>query len=336
MGVELGSLVLGEKKDISSFAERAIAIDAHNTLYQFLSIIRQPDGTPLMDNEGRITSHLSGLFYRTANLVEAEIKPVYIFDGVPPVLKSSTIEGRVKIRNKAREEWLTAIEAGDIELARMKAQQASHLTKEMVEEAKELLNYLGIPWIQAPSEGEAQASYMNKIGKVWATASQDYDSLLFGAKILIRNLTITGKRKLPRRKEYVQIFPEEIVLENLLLNLGITNEQLIEIGILIGTDYNEGIKGIGPKKALKLLKEFGSLEKIFKEKGWFIDGYEEIKRIFSQPEVTNKFEFSLKAPCFEKVKEYLCEKHNFSEDRVESALKKFPEEKKQITLDKWF
>lgn len=338
MGVDLGDIILKENRKLTDFQGKIIAIDAYNALYQFISIIRQPDGTPLKDAYGRITSHLSGLFYRTANLAEIGIKVVYVFDGVPHKLKLQTLEGRADIREKAAVEWKEALERGDIETARTKAMQSSKLTKEMVEEAKKLLEFLGVPYINAPSEGEAQASYMALNKDVHCTASQDFDSLLFGTPVLVRNLAITGKRKLPKKNIYVDVGIEEISAENVLHSLEITKEQLIAIGILVGTDYNSGIKGIGPKKALKLIKKHGNLENVLKAIGEKIEHYDEIRNIFMSPEVTNNYKLQWYEINGGKVKEFLCKEYSFSEERVENALKKLQvpkEEKMQKSLEEW-
>jgi len=335
MGVDLKDIILRENRKLGDFQGRTIAIDAYNSLYQFISIIRQPDGTPLTDSNGVVTSHLAGLLYRTANLVEAGIKPVYVFDGKPSPLKMTTLENRGAVRNKAAEEWKKALEEGDIEKARTKAMESSRLTADMVDEAKALLDALGIPFIQAPSEGEAQASHMVKKGDVYAVGSQDFDVLLFNAPVLIRNLTITGKRKMPGKKVYVNVEPEEIRTENVLKNLGITVEQLVDIGILVGTDFNEGIKGIGPKKALKLIKEHKNLENVLRNTGWEIRDYEDVRKIFLEPRVTNDYKIEWGSIDENVVKEFLCILHDFSEDRVENALKKF-QIKSQKSLEEWF
>ena len=339
MGVELGDILIKKEIKFAELKGRVVAIDGYNTLYQFLSIIRQPDGTPLMDSNGRVTSHLSGLFYRTTNYVSEGIKPVYVFDGKPPKLKMRTLNKRMKIRHKAMEEWEKAKEEGNEELARMKAQQASFLTKDMVNEAKMLLDYMGIPWVQAPSEGEAQASYMAKKGDAYAAASQDYDSLLFGAPHLVRNMAITGRRKLPRKRIYVEIRPEIINLDENLKALNVRREQLIDMGILVGTDFNPGIKGIGAKTALKLIKKYGTLEAVLSAKNLKIENYQEIQEFFMNPPTTNEYKLQWKDPSEEKLLEFMCEEHNFSEERVRSALEKinaFKAVRAQKSLDTWF
>ena len=170
MGVDISDIIEAKEIEMEDIKNKSIAIDGYNTLYQFLSIIRQPDGTPLMDEKGRITSHLSGLFYRTVNIMEAGIKPVYVFDGKPPELKQKTLEERNERRKISEEEWKKALEEGDVEKARLYAQASSRLTKEMVEDSKKLLDLMGVPWVQAPSEGEAQAAYMAIKGDVYAAA----------------------------------------------------------------------------------------------------------------------------------------------------------------------
>ncbi|MEM3824316.1 MAG: flap endonuclease-1, partial [Candidatus Bathyarchaeia archaeon] len=261
MGVNLRDIVPKTVVRLEDLSGKSIAIDAYNALYQFLAIIRQPDGTPLKDSSGRITSHLSGLLYRTSNLVELGIKPIYVFDGVPPALKEAEIKRRMKAKEEALVKYEQALREGKIEEARMYAQATSSLKDYMAEDSKRLLDLMGIPWIQAPSEGEAQAAHVVKRGDADYCASQDYDSLLFGAPRLVRNVTISGRRKLPGKNVYIEVEPEVIELEQVLKECGITHEQLIDVGILVGTDFNpEGIKGLGPKTALKLIKEYGSLE----------------------------------------------------------------------------
>lgn len=324
MGVDLKPLVIAKEISLHELKGKVVAIDAYNTMHQFLSIIRQRDGTPLKDSKGRITSHLSGLLYRTANLVEEGIKPVYVFDGKPHPLKLKTLEERKAIREEAKEEWLAALQAGDIKEAFKKAVRTSSVDKEKVEEAKKLLDALGIPYVDAKSEGEAQAAYMNANGDVDAVASQDYDSLLFGSSLLIRNLAITGKRKLPDKQIYVDISPEEIELEKILEKNGISREQLIDIAILIGTDFNEGVKGIGPKKALQLIKEYKNIENLIKlKKIPEMENYEDVRKIFLEPEINENYEIEWKEVDEDAVIDLLCNEHQFNEERVRNALEKY-------------
>ena len=338
--MNLRGLLSFRQISLQELSGRTIAIDAMNTLYQFLAIIRQPDGTGLMDRRGNVTSHLSGVFYRTINLLEAGIKPVYVFDGEPPELKSETVEERRRIRQEAARKWEEALERGDLEEARKFAQSSTSLTDEMVEESKRLLEAMGVPYVQAPSEGEAQASYMARKGDVWGVASQDYDSLLYNSPYLVRNLTISGRRKLPGKNVYVKVEPELVSLDENLRELGITREQLIGIGILLGTDYNEGVKGIGVKTALKLIREKGSIEKVVEEKKIVIEpSVEQIKQLFLNPKVTDDYEIRWKPVDRDKVFSILCDEHDFSRERVQKALERVREEERtraQSRLEQFF
>ena len=339
MGIILSDIVSPERRTLEDFSGKILAIDAFNTLYQFLAIIRQPDGTPLMDGQGRVTSHLSGLIYRLSNFVAAGIKPVFVFDGEPPRLKARTIESRVEVKARAEREWKEAVEIGDLATARTKAMQTSRLTRDMVDQANRLLGLLGVPCVQAPSEGEAQASAMARAGSAYAAASQDYDSLLFGSPRLVKNLAITGRRKLPRKEVYVDVQPEEIGLEATLAALGITREQLVDMALLIGTDFNEGVRGIGPKKALALIKKHGSLDPALADLHIDIESKEEVRRIFLEPRVLSEVTVEFRDPDADGVRRMLCDEFAFSRDRIDQALAKFAEARgaqKQKSLDTWF
>jgi len=327
MGVNIGDLFKEEKISFSDLSDNVIAIDAYNVLHQFLASIRQRDGTPLKNSRGEITSHLSGLFHRTANLVEARIKPVYAFDGKPHPLKAKTLEDRHKRKEIAEKEWKEALEAGDLEKAKSKAQQTSRLTDEMIQQSKQLLTALGIPYVQSPSEGESQASYMVKKGDAYAVGSQDYDCLLVGSPRLVRNLTSADKRKLPGKEAYAKIYPKLIRLEPNLKSMGITQRQLVDMAILIGTDFNDGVKGIGPKKSLDLIKKTGNIKKALKsikttEKP-SSDTIQQIQKIFLEPDVTDDYSLKWSMPDKEAVLSILCDKHQFTRERVEPILEKF-------------
>lgn len=343
MGVQLGDIIKPKKVSLEDLSGRVIALDGHNVLYQFLAIIRGRRGEPLRDREGRVTSHLSGLLYRNSNLAEAGIKVAYVFDGKPHEFKSRTLEERMEARREAQAKYEESIREGRVEEARRYAQQAVTATALMVEEAKRLLTLMGLPWVQAPGEGEAQSAYMARKGDVWAAASQDYDSLLFGAPRLVRNLSITGRRKLPGRNLYIKIEPELVELETLLKDLGITLEQLVDIGILVGTDYNpEGVKGIGPKKALKLIKEHGGLGDALAtlQEARFTHPPGEIKELFLNPPVTDDYQLLWRPPDVDGILEFLCEERDFDEARVmkaiESLKKGYYRIREETTLERWF
>jgi flap endonuclease-1 len=343
MGVNLRDLVPKTTVKLVDLSGKSIAIDAYNALYQFLAIIRQPDGTPLKDRSGRVTSHLSGLLYRTSNLAQMGIKPIYVFDGVPPALKETEIKRRMKTKKEALVKYERAVKEGRIEEARVYAQATSRLKDYMADDSKRLLDLMGIPWVQASSEGEAQAAHLAKRGDAYYCASQDYDSLLFGAPRFVRNVTISGRRKLPRKKVYIEVVPEIVELEQVLKECGITYEQLIDVGILIGTDFNpEGIKGLGPKTALKLVREHGSLENALPhiKNAEFPVEPQRIREIFLHPKVTDNYKIEWKEPDAEDVINFICRERDFSENRVRKALEKMRKGaeglKGKTTLEKWF
>ena len=341
MGVQIGDLVVKHEIDYDALKSKTIALDAYNALYQFLAAIRQPDGTPLMDRQGRVTSHLSGLFYRTIRMVEKGVRPVYVFDGKPPELKEKTLERRKEVREKARERWEKALASGNVEEARKYGQAATRLAAEMVGDAKALLDAMGIPYVQAPSEGEAQAAHMAAKGDVWASGSQDYDSLLFGAPRLVRNLAIEGRRKLPGKDVYVPVHPELLILDEVLEHLGIGRRKLIWIGILIGTDFNDKVPGVGPKRALALVKEHDSLEDIFRSLSYEPDfDWRAVEELFLNPPATDDYSIRFKKPDEQKIYEILVEEHDFSPDRVHRAVQRLiensPASGAQTSLDAWF
>ncbi len=311
MGVNLSSIIQSQKVDFNFLVGKSLAVDSYNIIYQFLSSIRQADGTPLKDGKDRVTSHLSGLFYRTINLTCKGIDLIFVFDGEPPDFKEQEIERRKKIREEAKEKWEIALSERKIKEAQKYARMSSTLSDEMIEESKLLLSYLGFPVVQAKSEGEAQCAKICRDGKAFATASQDFDSLLFGSPRILRNLSISRAESL-----------ELIELEK----IGLTKEKLILIGLLIGTDYNPGIKGIGPKKAVELVKKTTSLKEIETEVKWdFGISLETLYNFFLNPPIFEKYEIKSRKPEPEKIKKILCEEHNFSEERVQKFIDRLGE-----------
>ncbi|MGC9434562.1 MAG: flap endonuclease-1 [Methanomicrobiales archaeon] len=333
MGVAIRD-ILTEYRARVSWEELAgvAAVDAYNALYQFLTIIRQPDGTPLMDSEGRITSHFSGILFRNANFLEKGIRPVYVFDGSPPQLKEETVEARHAARDEAQRAWDEAVKRGDTEEAYKQARSASRITHSVLESSQRLLSLLGIPWLTAPSEGEAQAAHMAWSGDADHVVSQDYDALLFGAPVLARNLALSGKRRV--RGRTVAVYPERLRLADILAGLGIDRQELVQIGILVGTDFNEGVRGVGPKKALKIVREGGFFETIAENQPSFDP--DPIIQFFMDPPVTDDYRISFTPPDREKTREMLCEEYDFSADRVDAALARMETTAEQETLDRWF
>ncbi len=334
MGLQIGDIVSRKAVSFSELKGKVIAVDASNIIYQFLSTIRQRDGTPLMDKKGRITSHLSGLFYRNISLLNEGVKLVYVFDGKPPEMKFGEKERRKEVKEKAREKYEKAREKEDVEAMGRYAKQLARLTPEIAEESKELLEAMGIGVVQAPSEAEAQASYMCRKRQAYAVASQDYDALLFQTPRLLQNLTLARKRRTV--SGWVYISPEMIELERVLNSLQINQDQLICLGILTGTDYNPGgVRGIGQKKALDIVKKYKYPVKIFKSveeeikklpEGKQFD-WQEVFQLFKKPKVKD-VEMRFPKMNEKKLKEMLL-KREFSESRIDSALERLGEAKKK-------
>ncbi|MFQ6009895.1 MAG: flap endonuclease-1 [Candidatus Aenigmatarchaeota archaeon] len=340
MGVQLGSLIKGKDIEIKQLSGKVIAIDAFNILYQFLSIIRDREtGQPLMDSKGRVTSHLSGLFYRTAKLIEAGIRPVYVFDGPRPEFKAETITKRAAVKTKAEKAWKEALAKGKKEEAVKAAKMTARLTGEMIEQSKKLLEHMGVQAVQAPGEGEAQCAAMCSEKLVYATASQDWDSLLFGSPRLVRNLSISGKRRIPKTGAYVDVFPEILELKLVLKELKLSREQLIVLGMLVGTDYNPGIRGIGPKTALKIVREEKKLDKIIEKavqkNPWYGPEPKEVLDYFLDPP-SKKVNIKTLTMHPEKIKKFLVDEFEFSETRIDKAVEKLKEKKPgKGSLGKW-
>ena len=319
MGIQLGPLLETRRIKIEELSGQRIAIDGFNVLYQFLTSIRQTDGSLLTDTEGRVTSHLSGILFRFSKLVENGLRLCIVFDGKPPALKMNLLEERKQRKLKAQIEWEAAIEAGDTETARTKAQQTTRLEPHMIDESKKLLDLLGVPWVEAPSEGEAQVASLLNQGMVDYGASQDFDTVLFGASKFVRNLTLSGRRKLPKQQKWVDVSPEIIDLEKSFQLLKLNREQLIDVAILMGTDFNPGIDGIGPKRGLKLIQEFGKAEGALEKLGKDIENLDEIRTLFlDHPFVDFTPEWN--PPDVESVVSFLCDDFAFNRARVESAL----------------
>ncbi|KAK7677732.1 Flap endonuclease 1-A [Cerrena zonata] len=334
---------------------RKVAIDASMSIYQFLIAVRQKDGELLTNDAGETTSHLMGFFYRTIRMVENGIKPCYVFDGKPPEMKSGVLSKRFERREEAKEEGEEAKETGTTEDVDRFARRTVKVTKEHNEECRRLLGLMGIPFVVAPSEAEAQCAELARGGKVFAAGSEDMDTLTFSAPILLRHLTFSEARKMPI---------SEINLQRALEGLDMNMSQFIELCILLGCDYLEPIKGVGPKSALKMIREFGSLEKVIeslrekaaaKEEAAGDDGkkkkggiqipeewpWEQAKKVFETPDVTpaDQIELDWKNPDVDGLVQFLVTEKGFNEDRVRKGadkLTKFLNAKQQGRLDGFF
>ena len=327
MGVKLKDIVEPKTITFKDLEGRSVSIDAFNTLYQFLSTIRQRDGRPLTDENGNITSHLSGILYRNSSMIEKDIKPIYIFDGIAPELKSETQAKRREIREESEKIFKKALAEGDTEKARKFAMRSSKLSPEIIESSKKLLTLMGIPYIEAKGEGEAQAAYLVSKGDAYAVASQDYDCLLFGAKRVVRNLAVSSNLG---NLEFYE-------LDKVLRQLDITREELVDMGILIGTDFCEGLKGVGAKTALKLAHKGQLKEKIAELQKESTHDLDEVREIFLNHNVNTDYKIKWEKPKQDKIIEFLCYEHGFSEDRVIKASDKLKNlSSSQGSLDAWF
>jgi flap endonuclease-1 len=324
MGVLLTPIVVKEPLTLGDLSGKRLAVDANGELYQFLALIRLPDGTPLKDAQGRITSHLSGLFFRTTRLIaDFALRLAFVFDGRPPLEKTTEIARRRAVRARYETEAAEARRAGDFARAYSKSTMTSRLTAEMIGDAKELLRLMGVPVVQAPSEAEAQAAHMARRGDVWAAASKDYDALLFGAPRLVRFLTISGREFLPAQRTFRPITPELIDTQRMLDALGITHTQLIDLGLLVGTDFHPGVNGIGPKKALVLVRRHGAIEHMpTTARDAFHDELNRLRQIYLEPEVHDDYTVEPGRCDVDGVIHFLCDEHAFGRDRVIAALER--------------
>ncbi len=343
MGTKIKDILQTKEIGYDALINKTLVVDSHNMLYQFLSTIRTPDGTPLKDSKGNVTSHLTGLFARTTNLMQKGLKLAFVFDGKPPELKRKEIDRRRKLKKAAQQEYEIAKERRDFGAMKKYASRTSRLTPDMVAEAKKLIRGLGLPIIDAPSEGEAQAAYMVKHGEAWAEVSQDFDCLLFGVPRLVRNLSLSERRKLPGKLGYQTVKPEIFDLAENLSRLKINQDQLIAVGILVGTDFNVGgVHGIGPRKALNLVIKHGDdLDAVFDEAGWGDEelDWREIHRAITHIPTTREYDFTWEQTDEDSIVKLLCDEHDFSQERVHSTLARLresQERRKQKGLGEFF
>jgi len=332
MGIAISELIPKKEISLQELKGKKLAIDASPVIYQFLASIRQSDGTPLMDNKKNITSHLMGLSTRITKLMQENIKLAFVFDGKPPKMKFGESQIREQRKRKAEKKLKKALKEEDTESIVKYKKQSIRITKDIIKESEEFVKALGLPVIRAPSEAEAQAAFMAEQKDVYATVSQDHDSLLYNAPRMIKNITVSPKRRI--KGTYISIHPEMIELRDVLKKLKINQDQLLALSILVGTDYNPGgVKRIGPKTALKLVQQYKKFEKIFAnveaEFNW-----KKVYATFKSMPIMKNYQLKWKEPDLDKIHKILT-KRDFSEDRINKLLDRL-RPKQQKELDKWF
>jgi len=322
VGVMLTPILKGEQTSLKALKGTSFAIDASIEIHQFLALVRKRDGSLFTDSEGRVTSHLIGLLTRTSRLIaDFDMKPVFIFDGRPNSLKTRTIESRREARKKAEVEYAEAVSKKDYAKAWSKAVMTGRVTGLVLDDSKRLLTLMGIPWLEALEDAEAQASYMAARGDVWAVGSKDYDCLLYGAPILARYLTLTGREWLPAQQRSRPLIPELIKLAENLAILRITREQLVDLAILVGTDFNHGVRGIGPKKALKLVQDYGSIERMPEDiRLKLTEDLDQVRQVFLNPRVLENYVLKRSPPDRDGLVKFLSEERDFNKQRVERLI----------------
>ena len=327
MGCNLKDLAPAEQTNLKALAGKRVGIDAFLTAFQFLTTMRdrspQGDGMPLKDDNGNPVSHLMGFLHRTATLLAAGIKPVYIFDGTSPELKADEMAARRERRLEAEAVHKEALEAGDFALAQKMAARIMHYSPQMVEETQQLLDLMGVPWVTAAAEGEAQAAVMAAKGQLDVVATQDWDALLYGSPVLVRNLMDDGTKRYGR-----VVHAQSINLNHMLKETGLSRQQLVDLAIMIGTDYHPGIKGIGPKTGLKLIKQHGTLEGVCEAKGQDVpERLAEIREIFLNHPAVDVDDSDLAQGQVDRkgLIRFLQEERQFSQRRMDQAFEKLTE-----------
>ncbi|KAI0475525.1 Rad27p/FEN-1 endonuclease-like protein [Xylariaceae sp. FL0804] len=331
--------------DIKNQFGRKVAIDASMSIYSFLIAVRS-DGQQLMNESGDTTSHLMGMFYRTLRMVDNGIKPLYVFDGAPPKLKSGELAKRFQRKAEASESLEEAKETGTAEDVEKFSRRTVRVTREHNAECQQLLKLMGIPYIIAPTEAEAQCAVLARAGKVYAAASEDMDTLCFDSPILLRHLTFSEQRKEPI---------QEISVEQVLEGLGMERKQahqFVDLCILLGCDYLDPIPKVGPSTALKLIREHGTLEAVVahmkgdpKQKYVLPDDwpFEDARALFFEPDVRPAddplCDFKWERPDVEALVRFLVADKGFNEDRVRAGaarLEKGTKSSQQSRLEGFF
>lgn len=326
-----------KESEMKNYFGRKIAIDASMCLYQFLIAVRS-EGVQLTSVDGETTSHLMGIFYRTIRMIENGIKPVYVFDGKPPQMKSGELGKRAERRAEAQAALEKATEAGaqaDIDKFNRRLVK---VTKQHSQDAKDLLKLMGVPFVDAPCEAEAQCAALVKAGKVYGVATEDMDALTFGTTVLLRHMTFSEARKMPI---------QEFHLDKVLAGLNLQHKEFVDLCILLGCDYTDSIRGVGPKRAIDLINQHKCIEDILKNldtkkyvppEDWNFEG---ARQLFTDPDVTDPKDIELKWTDVDEegLVKFLCGERQFNEDRIRNGAKKLTKARSGTTqgrLDSFF
>lgn len=350
MGIKGLTKLLGDnapraikQQETKAFFGRKVAIDASMCIYQLLVAVRTGVDN-LTNDEGMVTSHLSGLFYRSIRLIELGIKPIYVFDGKPPPMKAGELAKRAEAKKAAEEAAKKAEEEGNLEMAEKFSRRVNRITPEMMDACKRLVRAMGIPVVESPCEAEAQCAELVKHGLAYATASEDMDSLTFGTNRLVRQLWSGVSSSAQKKGQKPTEFTLDVALEDLELDM----DKFVDLCILCGCDYVDGIKGVGVVKALSLIRQYGDLEEIVKElrfstKYEVPDPYpvERLREMFFKPEITPAKDVTLKwgKPDEPALKKLMVEENQFDETKIENGIKRLLAARKtsnQVRVDSFF
>jgi flap endonuclease-1 len=321
---DLRSLAALEDVAFEDLDGSVIAVDAHNWLYRYLTTtVKFTSDHKYTTDDGEEVANLIGVVQGLPKFFEHDLTPVFVFDGAVTELKDDEVAKRREQREKYEDELADAREAGDsVRVAKLDS-RTQRLTSTIVETTRELLELLDVPVVDAPAEGEGQASYMARQGDVDYVGTEDYDSLLFGAPYTLRQLTSKGD-------------PELMDFEATLESTGLTWEQLVDAAILMGTDFNEGISGIGPKTAVKLLDEHGDLFAVLEERGEHIDHADRIRLLFLDPAVSDDYEIPADIdPDLEAARAFVTEEWEVDAEEVRRGFERIDESVVQTGLDRW-
>jgi len=334
MGIKLQNLVIRNKIEFSELACKIIAIDAPNIVMSLFNFARKEgvnsSGGAILDRTQRPISHLYGLLYRVNFFYSKKIFPIFCFDGKDSELKKLNTKDRLNDFRFTEKWYQKAYQSGNRELAKQIALSKEYMWQNIIQESKKLLSALGVPFIESPASAESQCAQLVKEKIVHYSNSQDYDSLLFGCPHLLQNVSKSLKRKIQGRWTYQKVVPYAIHLKETLNQLGIDQFQLVDMALMMETDYFPGIRSIGPKTALKLIKQYNTIETIIKKeysKYDFLDLTHEvimkIRKIFLVPEVVKISDsLSWTFPNEPQILSLLCEEHNLNRERVENNVTK--------------